>query len=70
MSTQQIEKKIDKLPPFLLLEISDYIDFLVSKYSRSNEKRKKLKFDWEGGLSELTEQYNSVELQHHAMEWR
>ena len=49
---------------------SDYIDFLVSKYSKSNEMRKKLKFDWEGGLSVLTEQYNSVELQHQAMEWR
>jgi hypothetical protein len=30
----------------------------------------KFKFDWEGGLSDLKEQYTSVELQHKALEWR
>jgi hypothetical protein len=36
----------------------------------TEEKKGKLTFDWEGGLSDLKEKYTSVELQHKAMEWR
>ncbi|KCZ71820.1 Protein of unknown function (DUF2281) [Candidatus Methanoperedens nitroreducens] len=32
--------------------------------------KKKFRFDWEGGLSELKKKYTSVELQHKALEWR
>ena len=31
---------------------------------------RKLKQDWAGGLSELATEYTSVQLQHHASEWR
>ena len=33
-------------------------------------KKKRFRFDWEGGLSKLTGKYTSVELQHKALEWR
>lgn len=33
-------------------------------------ERKKFRFNWEGGLSEIKEKTNSVELQHKISEWR
>jgi len=33
-------------------------------------KAKKFTFNWEGGLSELKEEFTSVELQHKSLEWR
>ena len=32
MSVKQINKKIKKLPPHLLQEVADYIDFLMTKF--------------------------------------
>ncbi|HGJ65487.1 TPA: DUF2281 domain-containing protein [bacterium] len=45
------------------------IKFLKDKYGNKTE-RKCLKFDWEGGLSDLKDKYTSVELQHKVLEWR
>ncbi len=70
MSTMQIEQKIKQLPGFLIPEIVDYLDFLLHKYSRPTQKAKTFTFDWEGGLANLSDQFNSVELQHKAMDWR
>ncbi len=65
----EIIKVIEKLPEDLKKEVLDYIEFLSQKYIKSTEKER-FTFDWEGGLSELSESYTSVELQHKAMEWR
>lgn len=71
MSTHEINMKINQLPEHLMPALVDYIDFLLTKYgSKEVERDHKFKFDWEGGLSELKDQYNSVELQHKAMDWR
>ena len=69
MDTQLIQVKLDELSEELKREVLDYIDFLIMKHYKE-EKKGKLKFDWEGGLSDLKEKYTSVELQHKAMEWR
>jgi hypothetical protein len=69
MDTQLIQSKLDELSEELKKEVLDYIDFLIIKYHKE-EKKEKLKFDWEGGLSDLKDKYTSVELQHKAMEWR
>jgi hypothetical protein len=69
METLKLEKKIEDLSVPLKVEVSQYIDYLVFK-SKKNSKKGKFKFDWEGGLSDLKEQYTSVELQHKALEWR
>lgn len=37
-------------------------------YSKNQEKR--FKFDWERGLSDVGDEFTSVELQHKALEWR
>lgn len=69
MDSQLIQTKLDELSEELKKEVIDYIDFLIIKHHKK-EKKGKLKFNWEGGLSDLKDKYTSVELQHKAMEWR
>ncbi len=70
MSVKEINKKIKKVPPHLMPEIMDYIDFLINKYGTSPKKKKPFKFSWQGGLSEISKKYTSVGLQHKARDWR
>ena len=70
MYEKDINLKMKKLPDSLKKEILDYTEFLIKKYKISKTEDKKIKFDWEGGLSELKDKYTSVELQHKALEWR
>ncbi len=65
----EVKVKLDKLPPDLKREVLDYIEFLLQKYG-NRLKKERFRFDWEGGLSNLRENYTSVELQHKASEWR
>jgi len=69
MQKQTVKEKLRELPEDLEKEVLDYIDFLMQKHEKKAKKRK-FKFNWEGGLSELKNQYTSVELQHKAVEWR
>lgn len=62
-----IEDKIRELPPELQQEVQDFVDFLMEKYRP--KKKVELKLDWRGALSDLKDQYTSVELQHKALEW-
>jgi len=68
MHEKEIEQKIRELPDFLMREVLDYIEFLLTKYRESEPKPKKFKFDWEGGLADIDK--SAVELQHKALEWR
>jgi hypothetical protein len=70
MHEKEFEVKMQKLPEDLRRKVLDYVDFLLSKYQDRETARKKFKFDWEGGLSEIGEKFTSVELQHKALEWR
>ena len=70
MTTTQIEQKIKQLPSYLLPEIMDYIDSLVSRYGQVRQQKSNLTFEWEGGLADLAGQFTAVELQHQAMNWR
>ncbi len=56
----------ENLPKQIQKQISDYIEFLLSKYPKKDNKNKEFNFDWEGGLSELKNDYTSVDLQHKA----
>lgn len=66
----EIESKMQELPPELKRELLDYLDFLMQKYKSSEKKTKKFRFDWEGGLSHLKNEFTSVELAHKSLEWR
>ena len=56
----------EKLPEKIQKQVIDYIEFLITRYTKKKKKKQSLKFDWENGLSELRDQYSSVELQHKA----
>jgi len=51
-------------------ELLDYVEFLLSKYERRKIERRGFNFGWEGRLSEIKEEFSSVELQHKSLEWR
>lgn len=69
MKSEAIKTRLDELPEDLKKEVLDYVEFLLQKYG-GKTKKKRFRFDWEGGLSDLKEEYTSVELQHKASEWR
>ena len=69
MHEKEIELKIQELSENLRKEVLDYIEFLLKKYKGRENKVKRFKFDWEGGLSELQKKFTSVELQHKALKW-
>lgn len=64
---ESLEDLMAKLPPELRQEVRDFAQFLVEK--KKKPKRKKLKLDWAGGLSEFREQYTSLELQKRSLQW-
>ncbi len=70
MNIKQINKKIEKMPPDLVSEVMDYIDYLMHKYAVASKTKKTFDFSWEGGLAEISKKYTSVNLQHKALEWR
>jgi hypothetical protein len=63
----RIGEMVKALPPELQYEVEDFVRFLLEK--RAKKPRGKFKFDWEGALEDLRDQYTSVELQHKALEW-
>jgi len=65
---QRIGEMIKELPLEFQHEVEDFVRFLLEKQARKS--RGKLKFDWEGALEDLRDQYTSVELQHQISEWR
>jgi len=69
MNTEPIEVKFNKLPEHLKKEVVDFIDFLTKKHQEPKALGN-FNFCWEGGLSELKDEYSAVELQHKAAEWR
>ncbi len=70
MSTVQIEQKIKQLPSYLLPEVLDYIDFLMSRYGQARQQKSKFTFEWEGGLADFADQFLAMDLQHQAASWR
>lgn len=70
MYEKEIETKVRELPESLKKEVLDYIEFLLEKHRERKIKKKRFKFDWEGGLSDIRDEFTSVELQHKASEWR
>jgi hypothetical protein len=65
---ERIGEMVKDLPLESQYEVEDFVRFLLEKQTR--KPRGKLKFDWEGALEDLRDQYSSVELQHQVSEWR
>ena len=63
---KSIEAKINQLTPGLMDELDHYLDYLINK--RTIKKSDKLNQNWAGGLK--GENYNSIDLQKKALDWR
>jgi hypothetical protein len=69
MNTHQLNEKFDSLPYYLKREVLDYIEFL-SKRQKIRRKKEPFSFRWEGGLKDIKEHFNSVDLQHKVRDYR
>ena len=67
MDISTFTSDFENLPEHIQRQLIEYAEFLMSR-SKQSRKRKKsshnFTFSWENGLSELKEDYTSVELQH------
>jgi hypothetical protein len=68
LSRHKIRQNLNKIPPNILKEVSDYIEFLLEKYAW--QERKILKFEgiWQGlGFEKLTDLESQIrDLREHA----
>jgi hypothetical protein len=72
MDTNIILNKFQSLPIKAQQELVDFLEFLSSKYNKQKKATNKsnFSFNWEGGLSDLKNQFTSVDLQHQVNNWR
>lgn len=64
-----IERKINQLPPSLVIKLEDYLDYLLSQ-RKVKQDYSVLNQTWAGGIKEYKKKYTSLELQKLALEWR
>ncbi len=68
MTARPLSELVEELPPDARREVRDFVEFLISKHGRASGKR--LQQDWAGALRGYRGQYNALELQEKALEWR
>lgn len=64
---ERMGEMVRELPLEYQYEVEDFVRSLLERETR--KPRGKLRFDWEGALEDLRDQYISVELQHQISEW-
>ena len=62
-----IVEKFDQLPPDLQEKAIKYINSLITQ--KRLRRKRKLKLDWVGGLTEYRDWYTALELQKAAVDW-
>ena len=67
MKKDVLEEKIKQLTPEEQEQVLKFIDEIIS--AKKPKEKRKLKFDWAGGLADLQDKYTSVELQKKINEW-
>jgi hypothetical protein len=72
MSSETLIAKFKTLPPQAQLQVEQLLDALAGQCAGKKKSPQKpgFKFDWEGGLESLKEQFTAVELQHQINELR
>ena len=73
MELSSFTSDFENLPKNIQRQLVEYAEFLISKTKRSQKTKNtdhNFTFSWENGLSELKDQYTSVELQHKINELR
>jgi hypothetical protein len=67
MSVIDIAQRIQELPADAQRVVEELVTILASRQPPSTIP--KMTFSWAGGLSDLRDQYTSVQLQKKALEW-
>ena len=62
-----LEDRIKGLPPDPRREGEDFVNFLINR--RMRRPKGKMTFSWAGALTDLRDQYTSIELQHKIFEY-
>jgi hypothetical protein len=66
--TKSTEELFNRLAPESQQEVRNFIEFLIAK--QKVRPRRQPQFDWAGALTEMRDQYSSVDLQHQLLNWR
>ena len=66
--TKPLPELIEELPPPAQKAAREYIEFLLTKYAPSPNK--KLCQDWAGALSDYNNKSTSLQLQKKVLQWR
>ena len=66
-TAKSLEELVRELPPDMLAEVRDFVEFLLEK--RVRVPKAKLRLDWRGALRDLRDQYTAMELEHKTLEW-
>ncbi|GAB4542449.1 MAG: DUF2281 domain-containing protein [Anaerolineales bacterium] len=63
-----LQETLQKLPLELQVEVRDFAEFLLER--KKSHLPRPIKFQWEGALKDMREQFTSAELQHQISAWR
>ena len=62
------EELLRRLSPESQRQVRNLVESLIAK--QEAQPRRQPQFDWAGALSEMRDQYSSVDLQHQLSNWR
>ncbi len=68
MVNLSLQEMLHRLPPELQTEVRDFVEFLLER--KAPRQKRPMKFQWEGALKDMRNQYTSVQLQHQIAELR
>ena len=63
-----LDQLLKELPPESEAELRNFVELLIEKRKRQSNGH--LRQDWAGALSDLREQFTSLELQKKSLDWR
>ena len=67
-AVKSLGELVEELPPEIEDEVRHFIESLLAKQERTHGRR--LRQNWAGALRQYRQQYNSIDLQHQALNWR
>jgi hypothetical protein len=67
-AVKSLGELVEELPPEIEDEVRNFIESLLAKQERTDGRR--LRQNWAGALRQYRQQYNSIDLQHQALNWR
>jgi hypothetical protein len=67
-AVKSLGELVEELPPEIEDEVRNFIESLLAKQERTDGRR--LRQSWAGALRQYRQQYNSIDLQHQALNWR